>query len=105
MQGRHELPCHSNGLTQRWLTQRETQVLQLIAEGCSTKELAYKLGICFRTAVCHRNSLMRKLNVHNAATLIRYAIRNGIIQAFLAIGYLHELDHIEALQEAVNFSF
>lgn len=89
MQESHQLPRHSNGLTQR-----ETEVLQLIAEGCSTKELAHKLGICIRTAACHRNSLMHKLNIHDVVTLTRYAIRNGIVQALLIVVYLHDFESL-----------
>jgi DNA-binding NarL/FixJ family response regulator len=62
------------------LTKREIAVLKLIAEGYSTKELAHKLGITFKTASCHRFNLMRKLNVKETATLVRLAIRTGLVQ-------------------------
>jgi DNA-binding CsgD family transcriptional regulator len=62
------------------LTPRETQVLKCIAEGQSTKELAGVLGITFKTAACHRERIMCKLNAHSSAVLVRYAIRAGLIQ-------------------------
>jgi|SRR3954447_559703 DNA-binding NarL/FixJ family response regulator len=61
------------------LTSRERQVLNLIAAGNSTKQVAAALGIAFKTAVGHRSRLMKKLNIHDSATLVRYAIRVGII--------------------------
>jgi len=61
------------------LTKREIQVLKLIAEGNSTKQLAAVLGISFKTSVGHRSRLMKKLNIHDSATLVRYAIRMGLI--------------------------
>lgn len=60
------------------LTRRELEVLTRIAEGFSTKQIAGMLGIAFRTATCHRSRLMEKLAIHDTATLVRYAIRNGI---------------------------
>jgi DNA-binding NarL/FixJ family response regulator len=63
------------------LTPRESEVLALIADGCSSKEIATRLKITFKTAVTHRQHLMEKLGAHNAATLIRCAIRLGLIQA------------------------
>ena len=62
------------------LTSRERQVLALIAEGHSTKEVAAKLGITFKTAACHRYRMMDKLDLHATASLVRYAIRNGYIR-------------------------
>lgn len=61
------------------LTQRELEVLQLIAEGQSTKEVAATLGIAPRTAGTHRSSLMGKLGLHKAPDLVRFAIREGVI--------------------------
>jgi DNA-binding NarL/FixJ family response regulator len=66
-----------NGLEK--LTSRETQVLRLIAAGNSTKQVAGRLGIAFKTAVGHRSSLMKKLGIHDTVTLVRYAIREGFI--------------------------
>jgi two-component system, NarL family, response regulator NreC len=63
------------------LTTRERQVLQLIAEGKSTKEVAQLLGISVKTADSHRSRLMRKLDVHETASLVRYAVRRGIVPA------------------------
>jgi DNA-binding NarL/FixJ family response regulator len=62
------------------LTPREREIIQLIAEGKVTKEVADVLGISFKTAETHRTNLMRKLNLHSTADLVRYAIRNQIIQ-------------------------
>lgn len=62
------------------LTSREQQVLQLIAEGKSTKEVASLLHISVKTAESHRTRLMQKLDIHETATLVRYAIRRGIVQ-------------------------
>jgi two-component system, NarL family, response regulator NreC len=63
------------------LTLRERQVLELIAEGKTTKELAQILGITAKTADSHRTRLMTKLGIHDTAGLVRYAIRQGLIQA------------------------
>jgi two-component system response regulator NreC len=63
------------------LTARELQVLQLVAEGKSTKEAAAILNITFKTADSHRTRIMDKLNIHETASLVRYAIRRGLIQA------------------------
>lgn len=62
------------------LTPREKQVLQLIAEGKSTKEAANLLCISVKTAEFHRSRLMEKLDVHETASLVRYAVRKGLIQ-------------------------
>jgi DNA-binding NarL/FixJ family response regulator len=62
------------------LTSRELQVLQLIAEGKSTKEAAALLDITFKTAESHRTRIMGKLNIHETAGLVRYAVRRGLIQ-------------------------
>jgi DNA-binding NarL/FixJ family response regulator len=63
------------------LSAREREILQLIAEGRSTKEVAALLGIAFKTAEVHRTNLMRKLELHSVAELVRYAVRNKIIEA------------------------
>jgi two-component system, NarL family, response regulator NreC len=62
------------------LTSRERQVLQLIGEGKSSKEIAALLGISLKTAESHRTRLMRKLDIHELASLVRYAIRRGLVQ-------------------------
>ena len=63
------------------LTPRERQVLQLIAEGKSTKEIASLLKISVKTADSHRTNIMSKLETHGIAGLVRYAIRRGLIEA------------------------
>ena len=62
------------------ITSREREVLQLIAEGKSTKDIASLLGISVKTADSHRSRLMRKLDIHEVATLVRYAVRKGLVQ-------------------------
>lgn len=62
------------------LTPRERQVLQLVAEGKTTKEVASLLGISVKTADTHRSRLMNKLDIHETAGLVRYAIRSGLIR-------------------------
>jgi two-component system, NarL family, response regulator NreC len=62
------------------LSARERQVLQLIAEGRSTKDVACLLGISVKTAESHRSRLMQKLDIHETASLVRYAVRRGLIQ-------------------------
>lgn len=63
------------------LSPREREVLRLIAEGKSTKEIAGLLSISFKTAESHRTRLMRKTNIHETASLVRYAVRRGLVQA------------------------
>jgi len=62
------------------LSVRERQVLQLIAEGKSTKDVASILGIGVKTAESHRSRLMQKLDIHETASLVRYAVRRGLVQ-------------------------
>lgn len=62
------------------LSSREQQVLQLVAEGKTTKEIAQLLGISIKTAESHRTHIMEKLDIHETAGLVRYAIRRGVIQ-------------------------
>ena len=62
------------------LSNRERQVLQLIAEGKSTKDVASLLGISLKTAESHRSRLMKKLDIHETASLVRYAMRRGLVQ-------------------------
>jgi DNA-binding NarL/FixJ family response regulator len=71
---------NSNPVTDR-LTPREREIVQLIAEGRTTKEIAAKLGVSAKTVEAHRSNLMNKLNLHSASELVRYAVRNNIIQA------------------------
>ncbi len=62
------------------LSQREREVLHLIAEGMSAKEVAGELSISTKTVEAHRTSLMRKLGVRKATELVRYALRHGLIE-------------------------
>jgi DNA-binding NarL/FixJ family response regulator len=62
------------------LTSRERQVLQLVGEGNSSKDVARLLGISAKTAESHRARLMRKLDIHETASLVRYAIRSGLVE-------------------------
>jgi len=70
---------HSKKIAQ--LTSREVEVLQLIAEGKANKETASELGISIKTVEKHRQALMAKLNIHDIASLTRYAISAGIIES------------------------
>lgn len=63
------------------LSTREREVVQLIAEGKTTREVGVILGISVKTAESHRTRIMEKLDIHETATLVRYAIRQGVIQA------------------------
>jgi DNA-binding NarL/FixJ family response regulator len=67
-----------NGLR---LTARQKQILQLLAEGKSSKEVAVALSISVKTAETHRANIMRRLDCHSVTELVRYAIRNHIIEA------------------------
>jgi DNA-binding NarL/FixJ family response regulator len=62
------------------LTSRQREILQLIAEGFSTKEIAQKLSLSINTVEVHRANLMERLNIHDIAGLVRYAIQTGIIE-------------------------
>ena len=68
------------------LTAREREILQLIAESHSTKEVAQKLNISVKTAENHRTNLMKKLDLHDVASLTRYAIQQGLIEGVLPAG-------------------
>ena len=63
------------------LTPRQREVLQLVAEGCTTKEIARKLEISVKTAEAYRGELMNSLDLHDIASLTRYAIRTGLVSA------------------------
>jgi len=62
------------------LSSREREILQLLAENKSNKEIATRLGISVRTVETHRRSVMQKLNANSIVELVHYAIRNGIVQ-------------------------
>lgn len=72
----------TRGLTDSFtlLTDREKEVLQLLAEGRSNKEVAAQLNVGLSTVETHRSNLMQKLNLHNTADIVLYAVRKGIIR-------------------------
>jgi DNA-binding NarL/FixJ family response regulator len=70
-----------NGPMPPRLSAREREIVQLLAEGHTSKEIASRLGIAFKTVDAHRSNIMRRLNVHAVADLVRYAVRERIIQA------------------------
>ena len=61
------------------LTSREREVLQMIAEGQTNKEIAGKLNLSVYTVDAHRGKIMEKLNLHSSGELVRFAVRNGLI--------------------------
>jgi two-component system response regulator NreC len=63
------------------LTRRELQVITLICDGRTTKQIAGLLSIGVKTAESHRTRLMQKLDIHSTAGLVRYAIRHGLVEA------------------------
>ena len=63
------------------LTPREREIVQLIAEGRTSKDIARELGLSVKTADAHRANIMRKLDLHSVSELVRYAVRNKIVQA------------------------
>lgn len=69
-----------SGSSPDFLTEREREILQLVAEGNSTKEIGAKLGISAKTVDNHRTNLMRKLNIHDVASLTRHAINQGLLE-------------------------
>jgi len=73
----------SNGLATapcRVLTSRELQVLQMMADGLSTKDIASRLNVSFKTAATHRANVLGKLGVHETVSAVRWAIRSGIVE-------------------------
>jgi DNA-binding NarL/FixJ family response regulator len=68
------------GVPEDPLTERERQVVRLIADCRSNKEIAAALGISVKTVETHRSAIMRKLNVNTAVELVRYAIRNRLVE-------------------------
>ena len=71
------------GITERApvrLSAREREIIQLLAEGRTSKEIATLLGVAYKTVDTHRTNIMRRLSIHSVADLVRYAIREGIIQ-------------------------
>jgi DNA-binding NarL/FixJ family response regulator len=63
------------------LTNREREILQLLAEGASNKDIATSLGLSTTTVICHRQHIFQKLNLHGLADLILYAVRKGVISS------------------------
>lgn len=63
------------------LTEREQQVLRLVAEGLSSREIAADLGLSLKTVDSHRSNLMEKLDIHKVSGLVRFAIRAGLVEA------------------------
>jgi DNA-binding CsgD family transcriptional regulator len=62
------------------LSSREREIVQLLAEGQSSKEVAVTLGISVKTAETHRSNIMRKLEIHSVSELVRYAVRNRMVE-------------------------
>jgi DNA-binding NarL/FixJ family response regulator len=62
------------------LTPRQREILQLVAEGQTNKEIALRLGLSHRTVEVHRNQLMKRLAVHDVAGLVRFAVRVGLVE-------------------------
>jgi DNA-binding NarL/FixJ family response regulator len=67
-------------LMRKSLSAREREIVQLVAEGKSTKEVAVILGISVKTAETHRANIMRGLEIHSVSELVRYAVRNNMIE-------------------------
>jgi DNA-binding NarL/FixJ family response regulator len=72
---------HHRPADEHRLTPREQEIVQLLAEGNSNKEVATRLRISVKTVETHRSHIMTKLNLHNLGELVRYAVRNGIVEA------------------------
>jgi DNA-binding NarL/FixJ family response regulator len=71
----------NGGLPHAVVTKREREIIQLLAEGRSNKEVASALGVSVKTVEAHRANLMRKLHLRTISDLVRYAVRNNIVQA------------------------
>jgi DNA-binding NarL/FixJ family response regulator len=79
--GAHGGAEETQGDTYEQLTPRQREVLQLIAEGKTTREIAERLNLSIKTVKTHRTVLMRTLNIHDIAGLVRYAVRAGLVSA------------------------
>jgi DNA-binding CsgD family transcriptional regulator len=75
-----ELNRQSGSGASQNLTPRELEVVKLVAEANTSKQVASRMGICVKTVESHRTNVMRKLQVHSVIELVRYAIRNGIVR-------------------------
>ena len=69
------------GVSDRYglLSEREREIFQLIAEGSSTKDIARKLNLSVKTVETHRAQLMERLDIHEVAGLVRFAVRHGLV--------------------------
>jgi DNA-binding NarL/FixJ family response regulator len=76
----YSLVYNSEGRKDR-LTSRERQVVQLLCEGQTSKEVAARLHMSVKTAETHRANMMRKLEMHSTSELVRYAVRNQVVEA------------------------
>ena len=74
--------CEGGAVPVDPLTSKERQILQLIAEGMSTKQAASLLGLSIKSAESHRMRLMRKLNIHDTVNLVRYAVKHGLVHLY-----------------------
>jgi DNA-binding NarL/FixJ family response regulator len=79
--GELKRPASTRGDSGATLTKREREVLRLIAEGATTKDVAERLKISPKTAQVHRDNLKQKLNLHSTAAIVRYAIAHKVIRA------------------------
>ena len=77
-----EILLHSYRTSRRpsILTPREREIVQLIAESCTNKEIAHILRLSIKTVESHRSAVMRKLNLSSSASLVRYAVRNKFVE-------------------------
>jgi DNA-binding NarL/FixJ family response regulator len=74
------LPAAGDGVAEAVLSSRQREVLQLIAEGYSTRDIAARLCISVKTVETHRAEIMRRLSLFDVASLTRYALRIGLVQ-------------------------
>jgi DNA-binding NarL/FixJ family response regulator len=77
----HHKPFFTAGSVFRTLTDREREIVQMLAEGKSNKEIATKLSISVKTVETHRATVMRKLDINSIVELVHYAIRNQLVEA------------------------
>jgi DNA-binding NarL/FixJ family response regulator len=77
--GGNSAPSSAPQIGRNRLTPREREIVQLLAEGKSTKEVAVTLGLSVKTAETHRSNIMRKLQIHSVSDLVLYAVRNNIV--------------------------
>jgi DNA-binding NarL/FixJ family response regulator len=92
---RPDLRGHRRSAEKDTLTPREKQVIQLLAEGKSTKEVASMLNLSVKTAETHRSNIMGKLGLHSVSELVLYAVRNSIVQPFGATPTLEDNSPVE----------